>query len=141
MALGILVWIGLNVFFVSVASFLVVYYAGVYFTQFLFRFQFFLASSIWKWNPADQMFSQRYYDSGRCSTENANCKSNWSCVFCCWWTQYWKGKTSCGTSILNFLQEGPMIHSGAVVAAGISQGRAVSLPIDLGVRKVLPVKF
>lgn len=30
-------------------------------------------------------------------------------------------------------KEGPMIHSGAVVAAGISQGRCISLPFDLGI--------
>ncbi|KAK0407180.1 hypothetical protein QR680_019056 [Steinernema hermaphroditum] len=29
-------------------------------------------------------------------------------------------------------KEGPMIHSGAVVAAGISQGRCISLPFDFG---------
>ncbi|VDK22379.1 unnamed protein product [Anisakis simplex] len=32
-------------------------------------------------------------------------------------------------------KEGPMIHSGAVVAAGISQGRCISLPIDFGIFK------
>ncbi|KAL3077932.1 hypothetical protein niasHS_013461 [Heterodera schachtii] len=32
-------------------------------------------------------------------------------------------------------KEGPMIHSGAVVAAGISQGRCLSLPVDFGLFK------
>ncbi|KAF7639500.1 Chloride transporter, ClC family [Meloidogyne graminicola] len=32
-------------------------------------------------------------------------------------------------------KEGPMIHSGAVVAAGISQGRCVSIPFDSGLFK------
>ena len=30
-------------------------------------------------------------------------------------------------------QEGPMIHSGAVIAAGVSQGRSTSLGFDLRV--------
>uniref|UniRef100_A0A915P1V5 Chloride channel protein n=1 Tax=Meloidogyne floridensis TaxID=298350 RepID=A0A915P1V5_9BILA len=32
-------------------------------------------------------------------------------------------------------KEGPMIHSGAVVAAGISQGRCISIPFDSGLFK------
>lgn len=32
-----------------------------------------------------------------------------------------------------YLQEGPMIHSGAVVAAGVSQGRSTSLKRDFKV--------
>ena len=31
------------------------------------------------------------------------------------------------------IQEGPMIHSGSVVAAGISQGRSTSLKFDFKV--------
>ena len=34
---------------------------------------------------------------------------------------------------LSSVQEGPMIHSGAVVAAGVSQGRSTSLGLDLKV--------
>ena len=33
-------------------------------------------------------------------------------------------------------KEGPMIHSGAVVAAGLSQGKATSLPITTKYNKV-----
>ena len=42
------------------------------------------------------------------------------------------------------LQEGPMIHAGAVVAAGVSQGRSTSLNSDckvINIRTMLGVVY
>ena len=33
------------------------------------------------------------------------------------------------------IKEGPMVHSGAVVAAGLSQGKSTTLGLDFGVLK------
>ena len=51
------------------------------------------------------------------------------------WRKIFFSSLSLLSIFLSVDKEGPMVHSGAVIAAGISQGKSTTLGCDLGVLK------
>ena len=75
------------------------------------------------------MLLERSEDPRCCSNENFDIESNRSNVLSCWRIGCWERRLESNSSYT-----GPMIHSGAIVAAGISQGQAITISFfkDLG---------
>ncbi|GFR90060.1 chloride channel protein [Elysia marginata] len=51
------------------------------------------------------------------------------------WLCFNMGLVLVGSILTAYIEEGPMIHSGAVIAAGVSQGRSTSLKFDFSIFK------
>lgn len=131
-----LLWILYNVVPVLIGATLVAYVEVYIYIKLasIFYGHSFSANSCWKWHSSSKVLFERRQSAARSSGENVARKKRRGCLF--GRGRFGRRKSTCTKTFSNLiltfarLQEGPMIHSGAVIAAGLSQGKSTSFKKD-----------